>query len=115
MSNYDEAKSLSNVDPSEWAAPVLLKANVLATLALADELRAAREAAKAETAPEDTGGSKYAYVLTRTFEDGTSDVVAIYTDQDRVSREVQDLNIMSATQNAGVTWKYAPHVLNKGV
>lgn len=112
-SNYDSAKKILSGGYVPEASSMM--ANALATLALVDELRAAREATGVKAAPEDTGGSKYAYVLTRTFEDGTSEVVSIYTDQGRVRREVQDLNTMSATQNAGVTWKYTPHVLNKGV
>lgn len=110
--NYEDA--LRGLDSSYTEADAIVNVG-RAVLAVADELRATREAAKPEVTPEGAEGSKYAYVLTRTFEDGTSDVVSVYMDQDRVSREVQDLNIMSATQNAGVTWKYAPHVLNKGV
>jgi hypothetical protein len=40
--NYEEAARLATFEPNEWNAPAFAQANVLATLALVDEMRAAR-------------------------------------------------------------------------
>ena len=43
MSNYEAAKTVATYEPNEWNAPAFAQANVLATLALVDEMREARK------------------------------------------------------------------------